>query len=255
MTRIELKNVGVRYPIRTARHQSLRRALARAAVGGIIETSSDRPPEVVALTGVTATIKAGERVGLIGHNGSGKSTLLRVMSQLLWPTSGSIEVEGRVVPLMDTFMGMVSDATGRENIVTRGYLLGMTGAEIAERTEEIVNFSELGDFIELPVRTYSNGMFTRLAFAISTAVHADILVIDEGIGAGDLNFMERAERRIQAMFERVGIVIIASHSDDVIARTCNRVLLLDHGTIRFDGPVAEGLKAYRALVAAGRQPA
>lgn len=248
MTSIVLDNVSQRLPLHGAEARSLRRAIARTAVGGRFEKGASGAMEIAALSDISLCIADGERVGLVGLNGAGKSTLLRVLAGIYQPTRGRVSVSGRVVPLMDTFMGIVSDSTGRENIRNRGYLLGMTPREVDQKSEEIIAFSELGAFIDLPVRTYSAGMYTRLAFAISTAVECDILLVDEGIGAGDARFLEKAGRRIEEIFRRAGILVLASHSEEIIRRTCNRVILLDHGSVRYDGPTDPAFENYHRLL-------
>ena len=186
---------------------------------------------VRAIDGLDLEIRHGDRVGLMGHNGSGKSTLLRVLSGIYKPTAGRIEIEGRVGALLDPGAGMDMEATGYENIYLRGHLLGMSTREINTKLDDIANFSELGDFLSLPMKTYSAGMAARLAFAISTAPETDILLVDEGIGAGDAEFQKKAEERIEKLFEETSIVLIASHSEELLARFCNRRIRMEHGQL------------------------
>ncbi len=189
---------------------------------------------VRAIDGLNLEIKNGDRIGLVGHNGSGKTTLLRVLSGIYKPVAGSIRIEGKVGTLLDPQAGMDNEATGIENIYLRGYLLGMNKPQIDEQIEDIANFTDLGDFLHLPMRTYSAGMAARLAFGISTAMHNDILLIDEGIGAGDAAFQEKAQKRIESLFARTSIVLLASHSEDLINRFCNRRLEMEHGRLVHD---------------------
>jgi len=184
---------------------------------------------VRAIDELSLDLKDGDRIGLVGHNGSGKSTLLRVLSGIYKPTHGVITIEGKVGTLLDPAAGMDGEATGIENIFLRGYLLGMTRRQIEAAIPEIADFTDLGDFLQLPTKTYSTGMSARLAFAISTTMQNDIMLIDEGIGAGDAAFQEKAHSRIEGLFNRTPIVIIASHSDELIRRYCNRKIEMSHG--------------------------
>lgn len=186
---------------------------------------------VRAIDNISLEIGDGDRIGLVGHNGSGKSTLLRVLSGIYKPASGSITITGKVGTLLDPSAGLDAEATGYENIFLRGYILGMSKREIQAKLEEIANFSELGDFLELPLKTYSAGMSARLAFAVSTSAQNDILLVDEGIGAGDADFQEKASRRVEDLFSRTSIVIIASHAEDLIRRFCNKKIEMEHGRI------------------------
>ena len=187
---------------------------------------------VRAIEGLNLEIKDGDRVGLIGHNDSGKSTLLRVLAGIYKPSGGAITIEGKVGTLLDPQAGMDPESTGIENIYLRGYMMGMSRQEIASKLDEIVEFTELGEFLQLPLRTYSTGTFARLAFAVSTSAQNDILLIDEGIGAGDAAFRKKAQERIESLFRRTPIVILASHSESLIAEFCNRRLQLEHGVLK-----------------------
>lgn len=182
-------------------------------------------------------IREGERVALSGHNGSGKTTLLRVLCGIYKPTGGAMSVQGRVGTLIDATAGMDFESTGIENIYLRGYMLGMSRTEITSKIEEIVDFTELGEFLELPVRTYSAGMFTRLAFAISTAVETDILLIDEGIGAGDASFQHKVQQRVERLFQRTPIVLLASHAEGLVRQFCTRRVTMEHGRLIGDEPL------------------
>ena len=190
-------------------------------------------------------MKHGDRLALIGHNGAGKSTLLKTIAGIYEPTEGVISTNGSIASLLDISLGMNSESSGRENIYSRGMLLGMTRKQIDEISEDIIEFTELADFIDLPVRTYSSGMAVRLAFAISTAVKPDILLLDEVIGAGDASFMERARIRITELIESVGILIFSSHSEQDVRDFCNRGIVLDAGKIVFDGTVNDAFDFYK----------
>jgi ABC-type polysaccharide/polyol phosphate transport system ATPase subunit len=199
---------------------------------------------VRAIDDLSLKLESGDRLGLIGHNGAGKSTLLRVMAGIYPPTAGHIAVQGKTVPLLDISLGMDDQSTGRQNIRLRGLLLGMTDAEIKRKTEDIAEFTELGDYLDLPLRTYSSGMRVRLAFAISTAVEADILLLDEVLGVGDASFQEKANKRLQDLHARAEIVVLAIHSSDTIRKTCNKVLWIERGKAKMFGGVEEVVSAY-----------
>jgi ABC-2 type transport system ATP-binding protein/lipopolysaccharide transport system ATP-binding protein len=183
---------------------------------------------------------------LVGHNGAGKSTLLKVLAGIYQPTTGSVRTEGRIVSTLNISLGMEPEATGFENIVIRGLLLGMRRAEINKKLDEIANFTELGDYLNMPVRIYSSGMATRLAFATVTAMDSDILLMDEVIGTGDASFMDKAEKRLNEFMNRSKIIVIASHSDQVIKKFCNKALLLEHGQIISTGLPDEVIANYHS---------
>ena len=187
-----------------------------------------------ALQNINLEFKHGDRVGLLGHNGAGKSTLLRVLSGVYKPTSGQVAINGQVASLIDVSLGIDSEATGRENIFIRGALLGLRKKQINEQLEEIIKFSELGDFIDMPVRIYSSGMHLRLAFSVSTVIRPEILIMDEWLSVGDESFKYKAESRMQKLLESTSILIIASHSKELLLKTCNRIILLDHGLVKTD---------------------
>lgn len=186
----------------------------------------------------------GDRVGLVGRNGAGKSTLLRVLAGIYEPTTGTLITKGRAVALLDMGLGMDETLSGFDNIRLRGTLLGMSTAEIKEKTEEIADFTDLNDYLYLPIRTYSSGMRIRLAFAISTALDPEILLLDEVIGVGDAAFLEKANQRLREFQERAKIVFVASHSNQVIRDMCNKAIWLDAGKQMMVGPVEEVISAY-----------
>jgi len=244
MASIHFDNVAVDFPIYNASGRSLKKRLISVATGG--QLGSDPMGRVVvrALEGLSFTLRDGDRVGLLGHNGAGKSTLLRLLSGVYVPSQGNARIDGEIGSLIDISLGIDPEATGRENIYLRGALLGMNKTELAERMEEIIAFSELGDFIDMPLRTYSTGMHLRLAFAVSTTVRPQILLMDEWLAVGDENFKHKAEERMRTLVQSTNILVIASHSRELILETCNRVLWLEHGKIRMDGPAAEVVAAY-----------
>jgi lipopolysaccharide transport system ATP-binding protein len=244
MAYIEFTNVCVDFPIYNANGRSLKKRLIQVATGG--QLGSDQQGRVVvrALEGLSFTLKDGDRVGLLGHNGAGKSTLLRLLSGVYEPSSGSARIEGEIGSLIDISLGIDPEATGRENIYLRGGLLGMTRSEIAAQIDEIIEFSELGDFVDMPLRTYSTGMHLRLAFAVSTVVRPEILLMDEWLSVGDEGFKHKAEARMSELVRSTNILVIASHSRELLLHTCNRIIWLEHGKIRMDGDPQTVAAAY-----------
>lgn len=245
MARIVLDNVVADFPI-YGTQPSFRNALLGRFVGGVLRRPAEGGNRAVvrALEHVSLTVNHGDQLGIIGHNGAGKSTMLRVFAGIYEPSQGTITIEGRVSPLFTTSPGLDFDDTGYENIVTCGLLLGMTRDEIERKTPEIEAFSELSDYLALPVRTYSSGMLVRLGFAIATSIDPEILLLDEELGTGDARFASRAAKRVAAMIERSSIVVLASHSAELIRKMCNRAILLNHGRVVLDGPTEHVLEIY-----------
>jgi ABC-type polysaccharide/polyol phosphate transport system ATPase subunit len=243
---LELRDVALDIPIFDVSARSLRKRVMRLGRRNRIAEDSTGIVVVRALNGVTLRLSAGDRLGLIGHNGAGKSTLLRVMAGIYVPTAGDVRIAGRAVPLLDISLGMDDQSSGRQNIRLRGLLLGMSDAEIAAKTEDIAAFTELGDYLDLPLRTYSSGMRLRLAFAIATAVDADILLLDEVIGVGDAAFQLKAARRLAELHARAEIVVLAIHNNKTLRQTCNKALWLDNGRPVALGPVDEVVSRYEA---------
>jgi ABC-type polysaccharide/polyol phosphate transport system ATPase subunit len=241
-----LDDVTVDFPIYGSQ-KSFRTELFARATGGFIRRDGPRHTRVVvrALENVSLKLGHGDRLGILGHNGAGKSTLLRVLAGVYVPVGGRVVSEGRVSPLFNTSPGLDLDDTGYENIVTCGLLLGMSRQEIARKTPDIAEFSELGDYLNLPVRAYSTGMVTRLGFAIATAIDPEILLLDEGLGAGDARFADRAKRRVDALIERTSILVLASHSETLIRSLCNRAVLLTAGRVVMVSGVDDVIEAYR----------
>jgi lipopolysaccharide transport system ATP-binding protein len=231
MARIVADNAVVEFPVYTGMHRSLKSAVLHASTGGRLARDAANRVAVRALDGVSFEIRAGDRVGLMGHNGAGKSTLLRMLSGIYEPVSGTLTVEGRVATLLELQLGIDPDATGYENIMLRGVMAGLKLREIRARIEDIAEFTELGDYLAMPVRTYSSGMLLRLAFAVSTSVEADILLMDEWLSVGDAEFAKKASARLEQLVKRTPILVLASHSKELIARTCNRVFELEHGRV------------------------
>jgi len=231
MARISIKNLTVKFKIYGSNSRSLKKQILSQATGGRIAGGADDSITVTALNNVSLEIRDGDRIGLVGHNGSGKTTLLRTLAGIYKPSAGSIEIEGTVGTLIDPAAGMDPEATGLENIYLRGYVLGMTKREINSKIDEIAKITGLGNFIELPVKTYSAGMFSRLAFAISTSVSPEILLVDEGIGAGDAAFQSVVNSRLNDLYGGVGILILATHSTSLINVHCNRRCELQRGSL------------------------
>jgi len=244
MALIDFQNVCVDFPIYNANGRSLKKRLIQVATGGQLGADPQGRVVVRALEDLSFTLKDGDRVGLLGHNGAGKSTLLRLSSGVYEPSAGVARIEGEIGSLIDISLGIDPEATGRENIFLRGGLLGMTRREISNRIDEIIDFSELGDFVDMPLRTYSTGMHLRLAFAVSTIVRPEILLMDEWLSVGDEGFKHKAEKRLTELVESTNILIIASHSRDLVMHTCNRVIWLEHGKIRMDGDPNSVCHAY-----------
>ena len=249
MIEIKLTNLSVDFPIYQASARSIKKEFLTIATGGKIVSGKNETMVVRALSNLNIDIVEGERVNLIGHNGSGKSTLLRTLAGVYKPTAGRITTTGRIGTLLDSFIGIDLDATGVENITARGLCLGLTIADINSKIAEVAEFSQLGAFLELPMRTYSAGMQTRLAFSISTLIRPDILLLDEGISAGDASFIQRASARLNSFISKAGILVLASHDVSLARRLCNRAIVLTHGSVVFDGSLEEGIKYYNGVVA------
>jgi lipopolysaccharide transport system ATP-binding protein len=226
---IRCENLTLRFPVYGVDAKSLKKALARVVnVGGRLGRHAG-VTDVTALQSVNLELKAGDRLGLIGHNGSGKTTLLRALSGAYEPDEGTIDVHGRIAALLDLGLGIDPSATGYDNIRLRGRIAGLTSKEIEEKMEEIAEFTGLGPFLAMPVKTYSAGMQGRLAFAAATAVEADVLLMDEWIAVGDAEFQKLAHKRLLKLVERAGILVLASHEVSLLRLYCNKVMRLDGG--------------------------
>lgn len=241
---IFLDNVNLHYASVAFKERSL-----KSLLGGMFRRgkSTTGVQDVHALKNISLDIHAGERVGLLGHNGAGKSTFLKMIAGL-YPISGGIRVvHGTVRSLFDLSLGFEPDATGRENVLYRGLLLGLSPKFMRSIEDEVVEFAGLGEFIDYPIRTYSAGMQVRLAFAISTAVGGDVLLLDEVIGAGDANFMAKAKERITRLIEQSEILVLASHDFGALKSLCERGLVFHHGALIYDGPVADAIEHYKLV--------
>ena len=242
MARIHLDNVSLTFRVRnriTVKEFLLRR---------LFKESRNLVRSVPALQGLNLEIREGERLGVIGHNGAGKSTLLKVLAGVYPPTEGKITVEGNVSSLFEISLGFELEATGWENIYYRGYLQGETPATIRPKVQPIAEFSELGDFLDMPVRYYSSGMKVRLAFSIATAIDPEILLIDEVLSVGDMAFQQKARDRMREMMNKARLIVVVSHEMASIRELCHRVVWMDHGRIRMVGTPDEVIDAYTESV-------
>lgn len=246
MARILVDQVAVQFPIYNANTRSLKTRLMHLTTGGRIGRDAGNRICVEALSDVTLCFEHGDRIGLVGHNGAGKTTLLRVLAGIYEPTLGSVYREGRVAPLFDLSLGMNPEATGFENIMLRGRFLGLGVKEIQARMNEIAAFTELGDYLAMPARTYSSGMMLRLAFAVCTSIEPEIMLMDEWVGVGDAAFVQKAEHRLNDFIGRAGILVVASHSTGLLERNCTKGVLMHAGRIKAFGPIDEVLRLYES---------
>ena len=243
--KIEFQDVVLRYPVGPFVKGSLKSSLFN--IFGDRGKHQAKPREyVTALNGLSITIERGERVGIIGRNGAGKSTTLQTIAGIFPIAGGNLTVQGKIQALFNIGLGFEPDATGRENILYRGLSMGCGPKEVSKRTEEIVAFADIGEFIDLPVRMYSSGMYVRLAFAISTYLEGDILLIDEIFGAGDAAFQKRAQDRLRHLVNNAGIVVMVSHDMNLITEICTRALWIERGHLQADGEAKSVVSQYQA---------
>jgi len=240
MPSIVVENLTLDMPVLSLRARSLRTiALAKArAIGGRIVDNGSQISVVRALDGVSFTLGRGDRLGLVGPNGAGKTTLIRVLADIYAPSSGRVDRQGTLIPMFDIGIGFDQEATGYENIMLRGMMMGLTRREIAARTDEIAAFSELGEYLDLPIRTYSAGMTLRLMFSIATSVAGDIILMDEWISVGDESFQSKAQKRMLEITGKAGILVIASHDPNTLLQHCNLGMRLEKGCVVDFGPIA-----------------
>jgi ABC-type polysaccharide/polyol phosphate transport system ATPase subunit len=245
-TELTLKNVSVSFPIYQVGSRSLKKRLLYRGTGGQMASDANHRLVVEALRDVSISLKAGDRVALIGRNGAGKTTLLRVMAGVYEPTVGDVIFHGRISPMFDISLGIDSEVSGYDNIRLRGLILGLSASEIESRIPDIVEFTELGDYLDIPVRTYSSGMMTRLTFAVATCFSPEILLMDEWIMAGDAGFLAKAQHRVQTFVERANILVLASHSLEICRQWCTKAVWMERGEIKMLGDIEPVLNAYVA---------
>lgn len=249
MASIQLNDVSIEFPIYQGSSRSIKKTLLRAGTGGKIYRDSGNRVGIRALDRVSLGIEHGDRIALIGPNGSGKTTLLRVLAGIYEPACGTVSVDGMVAPLFDVGIGFNPDATGYENILLRGLYMGLHPDQVRARADEIADFSELGDYLGMPVRTYSAGMMLRLSFGVATCIDPEILLMDEWVLAGDAHFFNKARHRLEAFIDRSSIMVLASHADSLLRQWCNKGLLLEHGRVKAIGPIDEVLALYHSAIA------
>jgi ABC-type polysaccharide/polyol phosphate transport system ATPase subunit len=244
MASIELRNVSVEFPLYNVNARMLKKSFVRLATGGSVFKDTNQHVLVRSLNNVTLSLQHGDRIGLIGHNGAGKSTMLRLLAKIYEPTYGQIKIEGHISSMLDLIQGMEPESSGYENIFLRGIILGLKRKEIKKQIDQISDLTGLGDFLHMPIRTYSSGMLARLAFAISTSINPEILLIDEVFGVGDAEFIKKAEERMIYLLNQSSIVVLASHSEDIIRQFCNKAAVMEHGALKYVGPVEDAFRYY-----------
>ncbi|WP_086788540.1 ABC transporter ATP-binding protein [Crossiella equi] len=243
MVGIEVRGAYVDFPIFDARTRSLKKQVF-GKVGGKIGAGA-KVPVIEALRDITLSLTEGDRVALVGHNGAGKSTLLRLLSGIHEPTRGSAHITGKVAPVFDLGVGMDPEVSGYENVLIRGLFLGMTRRQMKARLDDIAEFTELGDYLALPLRTYSAGMRVRLAIGVVTTIDPEILILDEGLGAVDAAFIAKARQRLVDLAQRSGLLVFASHVEELLRELCTTAIWMDEGRVLRHGPLEEVLAAYR----------
>jgi ABC-type polysaccharide/polyol phosphate transport system ATPase subunit len=230
MASIELDKVSLTYPVYGTNSRSLKSSVIHFATGGRLNREHSIV-KVEALKNISLKLKSGDRLGLIGHNGAGKTTLLKVLAQIYEPTVGRVSVSGRTQCLFDIMVGMDHALTGYENILLRGFVLGLSRKEIEGIMPNIEEFAELGDFIKMPLKSYSSGMMVRLAFGIITSIPAEILLVDEVVNVGDARFIQKAKARMTGLVHQSDILVLSTHDNNLIKEFCNKVVLLEHGEV------------------------
>lgn len=246
MTQLDLHDVCVSFPVYHSGSRSVKKRLLSRGTGGQLGSDANHRIVVEALRNVSLSLRPGDRLALIGHNGAGKTTLLRVMAGIYEPFAGKVVSRGRVSPMFDISLGIDSELSGYDNIRLRGLILGLEPEEIEQRMADIVAFTELGDYLNIPVRTYSSGMMTRLTFAVATCFSPEILLMDEWIMAGDANFIAKARLRVQSFVESASILVLASHNIEICRKWCNKAAWMERGEIKMLEDVEEVLGAYTA---------
>ena len=245
MVSLRIESVTVDFPVYNASTRSLKNRLLHHSTGGRIGRDASNRLCVRALENVSLAFEHGDRVGLVGHNGAGKTTLLRVLAGAYEPMHGHVRRRGRTASLLNASLGIDPEATGYENILTRGLFLGLMPEQVRERMDEIAAFTELGDYLAMPVHTYSSGMRLRLAFAVCTCFDPEILLMDEWLSVGDRSFIQKAQRRLEEFVDRAGILVLASQNAALLERICSTGIVLKAGQVKARGPIAEVLQEYK----------
>ncbi len=246
---LALDSVSVSFPVYQGGSRSLKKSLlSRSSAGRIARDANDRIT-IDALRDISISLDRGDRLALIGTNGAGKTTLLRVMAGIYEPVAGTIAVHGRISPMFDIGLGIDSDLSGYDNIRMRGLLLGLSSQAVEKMLPDIAEFTELGDYLDVPVRTYSSGMTLRLTFAVATCFDPEILLMDEWILAGDEHFMTKARARIDSFVQKASVLVLASHNLDVCRKWCNKGLWLQQGQVRAFGDINDVVESYQAVAA------
>lgn len=244
MHKIELKNVSLQYDLFYDKTTNFKEYVVNFLTRKKNPLNTKKKDSFYALQNIDLLIQDGDRVGFIGPNGAGKSSLLKVISGVLNPTKGQITVEGNIQPLIEVGAGFNPEFSGRENIYLNGYMLGFTKTQIKEKEKEIIAFSELEEFIDVPIKYYSSGMSVRLAFSIATSIEPEILIFDEMLSAGDLHFMNKATQRMDALLKRARILVFVTHDFSLLEKTCNKVLVVSKGQFVFSGTPTESIAFY-----------
>jgi ABC-type polysaccharide/polyol phosphate transport system ATPase subunit len=247
---IRLEDVGLRF-VRGRAASSVKSVVLKALRGVFGRRESNTVPAAEAiwpLDGVSLDLARGDRLGVVGRNGAGKTTLLRVLAGIYPPTRGRVEIAGSVAPVLQLGLGFNAELTGRENVYLAAAIAGMPRATMKTKLDEIFGFAELEDYLDVPLKYYSSGMYARLAFAVATELETDILLLDEVFAVGDIHWIERALERVERLIERVGILVLVSHDLALVERVCNRAIWLDAGGIRHEGEVSDVVSRYRESV-------
>lgn len=237
-TLIEVNSVDLVYPVYSIRAQSIRNMMANFSVGGQLLKDGSDIIYVQALSGLNFNLQEGDRLGVMGHNGAGKTTLLKLLAGIYEPTKGAVSVRGRISSMIDVGLGLDGNLTGRENIINMGRMRGFSTKEIMNKMNDIIEFSDLGSYIDLPVKVFSSGMSSRLVFSVATTLDPDILLFDEWLSTGDADFVQKATERMNTLVKLSRGMVIATHNANLIEKTCNKVLILDGGKQVYFGDVA-----------------
>ena len=251
---LRLRDLRVEFPLYQGSNRSLKKTVFANTPFGALKKDATNRVNVVALRDLNLNIEHGDRLAIIGPNGAGKTTLLKVLAGIYQPTAGRIRSSGRVTALLTTSVGLNPEATGRENIILRGMYMDIHPREMRARIDEVAEFTELGPYLDMPVRTYSSGMMVRLSFAASTCVASEILLMDEWLSAGDESFLDKAQKRMEHFVGASSILVLASHSIELLEKWCNRAILLDHGGVVEAGNVKNVTDAYRKMASSRSHP-